>query len=216
MPKKERRSRANGPAQQMETSINRAKNTGPVADGQEDKCGCCGRWFRTSDAVLYGLDEHGHELQVGSCCRSRLVVEADAIGIYVETPSEADYAALARRAGLRGGGPGAFGPWCIDDRKWFAAHPARCHRARPPFPGELAASGWDATATLIVVRQVAPGQRVRLPLIWGGPPLPDHEDFIAAFADALVSAVNEGKRHIDGAQLKRRVMATLAMPKGRA
>jgi hypothetical protein len=48
-------------------------------------------------------------------------------------------------------------PWLVDDREWFAAHPDRTHRVRPAFPGEV------KQGTHVVVRQIAPSLRKRIP-----------------------------------------------------
>ena len=56
-------------------------------------------------------------------------------------------------------------PWGPDDRAWFAARPERAHRVRPVYPGEFLpmetppGQGWFA-----IVRQIAPGARLRRPM----------------------------------------------------
>lgn len=53
-------------------------------------------------------------------------------------------------------------PWTEDDRKWFEAHPTRSFRLRRLFRDEypLILSG---CATHVVVRQLAPGMRDKVP-----------------------------------------------------
>jgi hypothetical protein len=51
-----------------------------------------------------------------------------------------------------------------DDRQWFARHPARNHRLRLPFEEERVElqAAPPGCVTLIVVRQVCPGSRLRV------------------------------------------------------
>ena len=81
-------------------------------------------------------------------------------------------------------------PWARDDAAWFAARPSRSHRVRKAYPGEFApldcdpAEGWKA-----VVRQVAAGARLRLPVF-----MPDLRREIEddAAAHALFDCVEAG------------------------
>lgn len=66
-----------------------------------------------------------------------------------------------------------------DDAEWFTIHPDRNYRAREALPGEI----WATFGPLVfagtgvervVVRQLIPGVRSRLPFISPTPP-PDHE-----------------------------------------
>ena len=94
------------------------------------------------------------------------------------------YAALA---------DGLDAPWRASDRAWFAAHPDRSHRARYPLPGELAAHGLDPTDypnTAVLVRQMAPGARIRVPL--RGPLPPDDDRSIGALLDAIAHGGGRG------------------------
>ena len=80
--------------------------------------------------------------------------------------------------------------WKADDRTWFAAHPDRSHRARLPFPGEfdvkdVAAEVRAGHVLILLVRQVAPGQRIKLGFnikaaLW---PVPDIEAAAHALFD---------------------------------
>jgi hypothetical protein len=52
------------------------------------------------------------------------------------------------------------------DRQWFAAHPRRTHRLRAAMPHDaVLGDGF----THVLVRQLAPGRRIRLPVIFTGP-----------------------------------------------
>ena len=62
-------------------------------------------------------------------------------------------------------------PWREDDARWFALHPDRSHRVRDLFPGEeveleIAAryEKVDPPLRKIIIRQIEPGYRTRLPL----------------------------------------------------
>jgi hypothetical protein len=57
-------------------------------------------------------------------------------------------------------------PWRVSDRNWFRSHRKRSYRLRRPFPDELFLVGEDfrpppGWEVWIVVRQLAPGMRVR-------------------------------------------------------
>jgi hypothetical protein len=52
--------------------------------------------------------------------------------------------------------------WIPDDRRWFTRHPRRSHRLRRAHPGEWPAAARNAERT--VVRQFAPGARLRFPI----------------------------------------------------
>ncbi len=71
------------------------------------------------------------------------------------------------------------------DREWFAAHPDRAHRLRRPYPGEPYPD--DGAADFMLVRQVAPGTRMRLgvkPTGWW----PNDETVLAARWNAILEA----------------------------
>jgi hypothetical protein len=57
------------------------------------------------------------------------------------------------------------------DREWFRSHPLRSHRLRPAIPGEVPSVSAES---YIVVRQVAPGVRMRGSFTPTGP-LPEGE-----------------------------------------
>jgi hypothetical protein len=68
---------------------------------------------------------------------------------------------------------------CEDDRCWFEAHPRRQYRIRPYLPGDglvdyRPADLQPGRCRLTVVRQIQPGERVRL-VFWGALPLPTGE-----------------------------------------
>jgi hypothetical protein len=104
----------------------------------------------------------------------------------------------ARRAGVCEGkfavGP-SNAPWSKADREWFAAHPDRSHRLRRPFPGEMATLARDGRDErpddMIIVRQVAVGQRLRF-ACFGDAPL-DDEEYLATAFDLLNEDYNAGR-----------------------
>ena len=76
-------------------------------------------------------------------------------------------------------------PWKRDDAEWFKAHPQRAHRVREQFPGELERSD---PIDFVVVRQIKPGQRARVPFT-----------LVDCGADALEMMVALAKRADDEA-----------------
>ena len=78
---------------------------------------------------------------------------------------------LARRAGIAEQhmviGTAADEPWSVDDRRWFEANPARSHRLRRPFEGELSSLMRQPEQPpphhemQVLVRQIEPGLRAR-------------------------------------------------------
>src|SRR5216684_2156650 len=87
--------------------------------------------------------------------------------------------------------------WKDDDARWFKANGARSHRLRAVFPSELEGMP-HANNPLpagheyqMLVRQVEPGVRVRLPFCRNvGVPIPDNEALIHAIFDVV--AASEG------------------------
>jgi hypothetical protein len=82
-------------------------------------------------------------------------------------------------------------PWKLDDAAWFARNQHRSHRVRPIFPGEdePLPSAAPGTVHVTIVRQVAPGQRLRMFI--AGLAVPDDESFLHAIFDLFVK--NERK-----------------------
>ena len=84
-------------------------------------------------------------------------------------------------------------PWKADDRQWFLAHPSRAHRVRQTLPGETAPTAQGHVLPLpeqccVIVRQIEPGSRLRLPVATSKPELfPDDEAFLHAYFDRLVA-----------------------------
>lgn len=71
------------------------------------------------------------------------------------------------------------------DRDWFATHHGRRFRIRPPAPVELAMMGESpGLKPMILVAQVEPGQRFRLPFRW-------REGEVLLNADAIGEALAE-------------------------
>jgi hypothetical protein len=102
-------------------------------------------------------------LQVGECCINRLK-SFHAISAYFapDTPT----------------------PWSENDREWFEAHPDRSHRLRRAYLDEFPEKVEHA-----VVRQLAPGQRVRVGLTV--PPLLPQDEAPEAAAWAIFDVVAE-------------------------
>jgi hypothetical protein len=96
---------------------------------------------------------------------------------------------MAHRGGFHGAIPYLCvedSAWKTDDKLWFENHPDRSHRLRPMFPGEMQLpDSPPGTEWHIIVRQVEPGQRIRLPLchVIDGPALPDIEAVVHALCD---------------------------------
>ncbi len=95
-------------------------------------------------------------------------------------------------------------PWKADDAAWFQAHPDRAHRLRPLLKGELESFPAAAVPTAlpsdheiqIVIRQVEPGQRIRMPFGRNlATPIPDIEAVTHALFDA-VSQRRDASRNI--------------------
>lgn len=89
----------------------------------------------------------------------------------------------------------ADNPWKADDAAWFQAHPDRSHRLRGLLPGELESFPPDAAPSAglpddheiqIVIRQIQPGQRIRVPFGRNlETPIPDIEPVIHALFDSI-------------------------------
>ena len=92
--------------------------------------------------------------------------------------------------------------WKANDRDWFERNTMRSHRLRPLFPGEPSNGCDKATPPghelAILVRQVAPGQRVRLGFYRSTEvEIPDDEAILHALFDSMA----EGKGPISVAGL---------------
>src|SRR5262245_43887982 len=96
-----------------------------------------------------------------------------------------------------------------DDRRWFASHPRRTHRIRPPGIGERQAMrDYPAMRPFIVVRQVQPGVRIRQ-CAWLTARVPNLEEIAHAVFDlALDAAANN--RHFVPPEIVRARALTLA------
>jgi len=104
------------------------------------------------------------------------------------------------------------------DTAWFAANPNRSHHLRPALAYEiplltpdLAAEAW------FVVRQVAPGKRVKTVFMPPDPPLPDREEIGHALFDLigeLYAATGTDRRQLTPEQIRRR--AAMLVARGRA
>ena len=82
----------------------------------------------------------------------------------------------------------ADSPWKADDAAWFEANAGRSHRLRPMLEGEAAAHFGEGSIPelppahehCVIVRQVEPGKRIRIPF-WRNleVPIPDVETVIS-------------------------------------
>lgn len=110
--------------------------------------------------------------------------------------------------------------WKEDDASWFAANPTRTHRLRPIIGGEKDSFGSVGNQKIppfhqfqVVVRQVEPGARVRVPFCRDlSTPIPDDDDILHAVFDAISSG--KGGSTISTGDVVR--AAGKARPKGRA
>jgi hypothetical protein len=86
--------------------------------------------------------------------------------------------------------------WIMDDRRWFARHSDRSHRLRRAHPGEWPVDARNAEWT--IVRQVAPGNRVRFPIAepWFAHAGEAPEAAAWAIFDLTVEAMSTGNRSV--------------------
>jgi hypothetical protein len=94
-----------------------------------------------------------------------------------------------------------------DDRRWFAAHPYRAHRIRPPGIGERQTMRGQhpGTKMFVVVRQVEPGVRVRQP-VWLTRTPPKTEPVAHAIFDLALQAATAGGDFIPPDVVRQRVL----------
>ncbi len=57
-----------------------------------------------------------------------------------------------------------------EDRLWFEANPLAAYRTRPPVPGEFWPTFDAACVAYVIVHQVRPGFRLRVPILRLYPP----------------------------------------------
>jgi hypothetical protein len=99
---------------------------------------------------------------------------------------------IAKKAGIPAIIPDwAQRPWKADDAKWFRENPSRSHRIRPAFPKEPHAEGAPKHhVSLMLVRQVEPGNRVKLAIAIYQEllPLPDSDALLRAMFDACTQS----------------------------
>jgi hypothetical protein len=161
-----------------------------------DHCTLCRRPFAHGDTTFGGATADGRAAVTGGCCADRLT-HTVAGGVYLDLAGAyADLVAdITERAGV-GGFPTALSvtdsPWKCDDAAWFQANPNRPHRLRPMFPGEEPTLMRGTIALpvrhemWVLVRQVEPGQRVRLAFVRNlDCPIPDVEAILHAMFDLV-------------------------------
>jgi hypothetical protein len=156
--------------------------------GGPDVCHGCGRPL-AEEITLAGRAHGRFKVVAKGCCGSTLS-EIVGFAIYITPPkwiSDAVAGANKVMVSLQ-----ASDPWSRADRDWFAQNPTRTHRLRRVFPGEWPTEGGF---THVVVRQGAPGERVRLPFKLTER-LALHDDVPEAEAWALFDLIAEHqKRH---------------------
>jgi hypothetical protein len=135
---------------------------------------------------------------------------AEALEAYVKTISDTDK--LLADLERRGGGVRAPNivtqnhPWKSDDRDWFQRNQSRSHRARLPFPGEIDEEAIKASAEralVMLVRQIAPGSRLRAVVELSVDLLPVPDD------EAVLHALFEVGRGREAAPRDREAFSTL-------
>lgn len=116
---------------------------------------------------------------------------------------------VANLAGLPGGRPYVTlgdTEWKRDDADWFRKNSTRSHRLRPLVAGEKNAfPGTGLTEEFpprhelqVLVRQVAPGQRMRLPFVRNiDIPIPDVEAVIHALFDIFGDSTKQRVVHVE-------------------
>jgi hypothetical protein len=130
-------------------------------------------------------------LQANPNSRATAEQATTAIAAYQKAIAETDkrFDGIERYGGVRSTHINVLDhPWMADDRNWFEQNPKRSHRMRAPLPGEL--DGVEIPADrvpIVLVRQVAPGSRIRGVLHFGDGallPLPINEASDEAIAHA--------------------------------
>jgi hypothetical protein len=117
---------------------------------------------------------------------------------------------IGKRAGVRSSNASlntTESPWKEDDAEWFRRNTTRSHRFRPMFEGERATFPLGALAPepadhtyQILVRQVEPGQRLRIPFCRNTTvPIPDSEPVLHALFDVMSNGA--GPRVISAAEV---------------
>ena len=110
---------------------------------------------------------------------------------------------IAQRAGLPNGRTKVSTQqtaWKDDDKRWFEQHPDRSHRLRQLIGDEAEATGFVDEVLpphhelQVLVRQVRPGQRMRLPFGRNlGVPIPDDETVLHTLFDIVGGNAGDGK-----------------------
>jgi hypothetical protein len=146
-----------------------------------DNCHVCKRPFTGQQTMLIGRLRRGGVRVVGECCGDRLD-SIIGVGVYIAMP---EWLRAIPSQEMAFGPPDAA--WSRDDREWFARNPDRSHRLRASLPGE-----WPDGSTHTVVRQGAPGERVRLP-ITAAEPLPQDDAAAWALFDLVIEHRQRGE-----------------------
>jgi hypothetical protein len=188
---------------------------------RSDNCSLCQRAFSHNAKTFGGVTTKGAVALVGDCC-CRLLAEQHTTGIYLKQhyggifrpPSNKRRSRLHSAAAIdrhisslqkaigsldrvlkKGGAEGVplalnaqEAPWKADDAAWFAAHPDRTQRARPAAAGE-----WPQYVSTTIVRQIAPGSRIKtgFSIPDDDLPVPDEEAMLHGLFDLAVQRARE-------------------------
>jgi hypothetical protein len=161
-----------------------------VSQKADGHCSLCGTEFPHKGITCGGITAaDGSVADVGECCAGKLR-SIHAVGFWYDPAAEDERIAadMLRRGGLTGIKSRLSRtetPWKNDDRAWFAANPQRSHRLRLAFPGELQEFEAPSDREIaVLVRQVAPGERIKL---WCElcTTVPDDENFLHALFDVV-------------------------------
>jgi hypothetical protein len=185
-----------------------------------DNCSICRSPFRHNHRTYGGITAAGAAAVVADCCVKRLAsvhtvgifinrdyglpqaksvndayVSPDAIEINVarlqEAVAKAD--AISKKAGISANVPDwQPHPWKADDAKWFKENPSRSHRLRAGFPDEPPSQHPPADhIPLMLIRQVEPGTRVKIPLVFHREfmPVPDSDALLRAIFDVCTESI---------------------------
>jgi hypothetical protein len=165
-----------------------------IMKADDEHCTLCRRPFAHGDLTYGGATATGAAAVTGDCCAAQMAHKVTG-GVFLDLAGAygAIAADMAKRAGVWGAPIAlttADTSWKRDDAAWFKANPHRSHRLRPMFPGEAPTLMREPAALpprhehQVLVRQVEPGQRVRL--VFGRNldcPIPDAEAVLHALFD---------------------------------
>jgi hypothetical protein len=185
-----------------------------------DNCSICRAPFQNNHRTYGGITANGKTAVVGDCCYNHLDhlytsgiyltrdyglplansaddarLSPDAVETNVarlqQAVAQAD--AISKKAGISANVPDwRPAPWKANDAKWFKDNPSRSHRIRAGFPNEPPSQ--DAPpdhVPLMLIRQVEPGTRVKIPIILHQKdmPVPDNDALLRAIFDVCAKSI---------------------------